>query len=269
MNIIAVDDEKLALEALMSAIIKAAPDAGVHGFRNPEAVRSFLKDSGKVDVAFLDVEMQGGMNGIGLAQLLLDKFPEINIIFTTGYTNYAVKAMELHSSGYIMKPVTSARVKEELAKLRNPVEQEEQRKLKVRAFGNFEVFADGIPLNFRYQKTKELLAYLVDRRGSLCTNGEIISILWEDDQGDNSHASYLKNLRSDLLSVLDEHGFGDCIVRMRGGIGILPEKISCDYYDYLKGPDHCPEGIGFQGEYMTQYSWGEYTLAVLDQGDRL
>ena len=35
MRIIAVDDERLALEALVSSIVKAVPDAAVHGFRDP------------------------------------------------------------------------------------------------------------------------------------------------------------------------------------------------------------------------------------------
>lgn len=44
-------------------------------------------------------------------------------------------------------------------------------------------------------------------------------------------------------------------VESRGKDAIVPEKISCDYYDYL---DDKPEGIrAYNGEYMSQYSWGE------------
>ncbi len=265
MTIIAVDDEKLALEAMMKTIVKAAPQARVHGFRSPDAVIDYLKDNVRIDVAFLDVEMSANITGLDLADILTTRFPEINIIFTTGYSEYALDAIKMHCSGYIVKPVTLNRVKEELENLRNPVSDVNERKLEVRAFGNFEVFVDGAPLSFKYQKTKELLAYLVDRRGSLCRNGEIVSVLWEDDMDDNSHASYLKNLRSDLIGTLEMYGLEDCIVRGRGEIGIVPEKISCDYYDFLEGIDGASGKNFFRGEYMSQYSWAEVTIAGLER----
>ncbi len=265
MNIIAVDDEKLALEALMKSIVKAAPEAGLHGFRSPEAVLEYLTDVDRIDVAFLDIETRGSLNGIELARRISDHFPTVNIIFTTGYSEYALDAIKLHCSGYILKPVTAARVREELDKLRNPVGEKPKKRLKIRTFGNFEAFIDGVPISFRYHKTKELLAYLIDRQGSLCRNAEIISILWEDDTDANQHASYLKNLRMDLVNTLEDGGCGDCIIRMRGGIGVLPDHIECDYYDYLNHRTLSSDRGGFFGEYMTQYSWAEYTLAELER----
>lgn len=41
------------------------------------------------------------------------------------------------------------------------------------------VYIDGRPVTFRREKTKEYLAYLVDR-GTLCTGEEIAAALWED-----------------------------------------------------------------------------------------
>jgi two-component SAPR family response regulator len=250
---------------MMRSVVKAAPDAKVHGFRSPDAVIEYVRGGGKADVAFLDIEMRGPMSGLELAELLSDTFSDINIIFSTGYSEYALDAIKMHCSGYIVKPVTYQRVKEELGNLRNPVNDVKERKLEVRTFGNFEVFVDGVPLNFRYQKTKEFLAYLIDRRGSLCRNAEVVSILWEDDMDEKGHASYLKNLRSDLINVLEQYGLEDCIVRSRGEIGIIPEKISCDYYDFLKGIENASGKKYFRGEYMSQYSWAEVTHAELER----
>ena len=50
--------------------------------------------------------------------------------------------------------------------------------VKVQCFGNFEVFVGGRPLSFKRSKSKELLAYLVDRNGATCTNGEMLAVLW-------------------------------------------------------------------------------------------
>ncbi len=260
MNIIAVDDEKLALEAVISATSKVVPDVEVHGFRKATDALKYLSHK-SCDIAFLDIEMRD-MNGMEMAERLVSVNPRINIIFTTGYSEYATDAFEMHASGYIMKPVTPEKIKKELDSLRFPIDQEEKL-ISVQAFGNFEVFYKQRPIHFQYQKTKELLAYLVDRNGALTSNREIISILWEDDDDDgiDSHLSYFKNLRSDLFTTLESIGCSSVIVKGRGVLGIMPSAIKCDYYDYLDDP-HGNKAL-FRGEYMSQYSWGEYTLGSL------
>ena len=262
MKIIAVEDEKLALEGLMTEIALAAPDAEISGFRSGGDALEYCAGHDVIDVAFLDIEMRG-MNGIDLGKKLLELYPDINLIYTTGYSDYAVKAIDLRCSGYILKPVTAEKIDRELDNLRNPVREDTKKKLYAKAFGRFEVFVDGYPLKFKYQKTRELLAYLIDRRGEIASNADIVSVLWDDDSPDSSHVSYLKNIRTDLLKSLEESGCTDCIVRHRGGMGIITSAIDCDYYDYLdnigmEGADRL-----FKGEYMSQYSWGEYTLASL------
>ncbi len=260
MLILAVDDEKLELEALMSILVKAEPKSEIRGFRRAEDTIAFAEDK-RPDVVFLDIEMKK-MNGVDLGQRLMELHPDINLIFTTGYSRYALKAFDIAASGYILKPVTLDKVKREMEHLRFAVHEE--KRLYVRAFGDFEVYLDGKPLKFRYQKTKELFAYLVDRKGAICKNDEIMEALWEGTEGENNHISYLKNLRTDLISTLSEHGLNGCLCRMYGGIGVVRENIQCDYYDYL---DHQgTEGVKklFKGEYMSQYSWGEYTLASLE-----
>lgn len=262
MKIIAVDDEKLALEGLMTEIALAAPEAELNGFRSGRDALSYCDGQKSIDVAFLDIEMRG-MSGLSLGEKLTDLYPEINLIYTTGYSEYAVEAIGMRCSGYVLKPVTAEKIKKELANLRHPIKESTGKKLYARAFGKFDVYADGRPMKFHYQKTKEMLAYLIDRRGELVTNADIVSTLWEDDSPDSSHISYLKNIRTDLMKTLEDSGCMDCIVRTRGEIGILAEAIECDYYDYLDNKGVAGSDVLFKGEYMSQYSWGEYTLAKL------
>ena len=254
MIVMAVDDERFALENLAESIERASPDAKVHCFRYPEDALDFAKEN-HVDVAFLDVEMIG-MNGVELAERLKLYYPDINIIFSTGYGHYRDAAFDLHASGYLTKPITSEKVKKELDNLRRPIHN--SRRIRIRAFGNFEVYLDGNPISFKYSKTKEMLAYLVDRKGALCTNGEIMAILFEDDNG---HEAYFRSLRKDLTDILEMAGCGEVISQQRGRIGIVPELVDCDYFNWCKGMRF--GNNAFQGEYMTQYSWGEYTNAML------
>ena len=56
MNIIAVDDEKLALDTLVDSIEKSVAEARVHGFRDPEEARDFVREN-SCEIAFLDIKM--------------------------------------------------------------------------------------------------------------------------------------------------------------------------------------------------------------------
>lgn len=254
MKIIVVDDESIALEGLLDIIWEIVPDAEVNGFEYPEDALAFAELQ-KCDIAFLDVEM-AGMSGIELARRLKQYNHDINIIFATGFDEYYKEAYDLHASGYLTKPITADKVKRELDDLRRPIPK--QKRMRVQAFGNFEVYVDNYPIAFKYSKTKELLAYLIDRRGALCTIGELQAVIFEDDNG---HGTYMKSLRRDLLETLETVGCENVIACQRGKLGVIPDRLQCDYYDWYDGKR---TGIVWQGEYMMQYSWGEYTAGILN-----
>ncbi|MGN0813249.1 MAG: response regulator [Candidatus Coproplasma sp.] len=258
MRILAVDDERLALEALTEAIANACPQAELTGVRYAEDAIEYAKDN-TCDVAFLDIEM-AGINGVTLALKLKEQNPKINVIFVTGYGSYRSEAFDMHASGYVVKPVTPQKIAAELAELRYPVA--ENKRIRIQTFGNFEVYLDGKPLTFRYSKSLELLAYLVDRKGATCSVGEMLAVLFEDE-GD--HTTYFKSIRADLINTLKGCGCEDIIARRHGMLGIVKEAVSCDYFDYLEG-----KAVGakvYRGEYMTQYSWAEVTHAYLEKND--
>ena len=255
MRIFAIDDEKLALEALISAIHKAVPKSEVYGFRNPLELLEKLEEI-VPDIVFLDVEMKK-MNGIELAEEIKKRVSEINLIFASGFSEYTKDAFTVHASGYVMKPITAEKIKNEITNLRFPV-VEKDKVLEIQTFGNFEVFVENAPIPLKYNKSKELLAYLIDRNGALCSNGELISVLWENDMDSKKHISYLKNLRSDLIGILEKFELSDILIREWGKLGIQKERVSCDYYRWLEGDKEA-----YRGEYMSQYSWAEYTNAIL------
>lgn len=255
MKIIAVDDEHIALEGLLDVISEVAPTAELTGFEYPEDALAFVEENG-CNVAFLDVEMSE-MTGVELAEQLKLCNPDINIIFATGFGEYRKEAYDLHASGYLTKPITAEKVKKELDDLRRPIPKSVR--MKVQTFGNFEVFVDGTPIAFKYSKTKELLAYLIDRKGALCTLDEIQAVLFEDEGG---HDAYMKSLRRDLIGILTLLGCENAIAQQRGKLGIIPDQVKCDYYDWCNGKR---QNIVWQGEYMSQYSWSEYTAGILDR----
>lgn len=258
MTILAVDDEELMLDRLCRCIREAEPDADLTAYKSSSEALRYIQEH-EVNVAFLDIQMRK-MTGMDLARELKLRRPSVNIIFVTGYHDYIYQAVsEIRCSGYLIKPVTTEQVITELHNLRHPIAGKASARLRIQCFGNFEVFVDGKALNFSLAKSKELLAYLVDRNGAMCTNGEITAILWEDDE---EHYSYLKKIKRDLMNTLKAVNCEGIINSQRGRIGIARNQIECDYYQWLEGT---ATGINaYHGEYMMQYSWAEVTKPYLE-----
>lgn len=255
MNLIAVDDEKLALELSEKAIREALPESTLACFDMPSKALGYAKEN-KVDVAFLDIEM-GGINGLELAKNLKDIYGKTNIVFITGYSQYALDSYSVKASEYLLKPVEKESILKAMENLRNPVNPKMNSKVFIQTFGNFELFIDGEPVVFTLAKTKELLAYLVDRRGAMCSNNEIMAVIWEDKEDTPSLKSNFRNLVSDLKNTLKSKGVPDILVKKRGFLGIAPGEFSCDAYDFMNSAPYAVNS--YTGEYMMQYSWAEFS----------
>ena len=250
---IAVDDEPLMLGALTKAITASDDIASVADFTSCEAALAYVK-SRSVDMAFLDINMRG-MGGLALAEKILGLCPDCKIVFCTGYEEYAIPAFKLHASGYLMKPVSAADVQAEIDNIKGA--RQSRKLLTVKCFGPFEAFAKGEKLTFKRTKTKELLAFLVDRNGAGVTVAEIGVALWENDEDQKNH-NYIHQLFRDLRQSLEAVGAEEIFERNNYFYSLNPEKIDCDYYTYLKTGK--PE---FHGEYMSRYSWAEETCGLL------
>lgn len=251
MNVIVVDDERIILSTETKHVKRVLPDATVESFKDAESALEYAEQN-KVDIAFLDINMQD-ITGLELAQKLQSYNPKVNIIFCTGYSEYSLDALDIYCSGYLMKPVTEEKLKKALEKLRYPIE-ESKKLLRVQCFGNFEVFKDGQPVKFKNGKTKELFAYLIDRRGATISTRDMVTALFEEDD----KASYVRNMRSDINETFEALGVSDVITHEGNSIGVDISKIECDYYNYLAGNKSL-----FKGEYMLQYSFAEETFAQL------
>ena len=211
------------------------------------------------DVVFTDIQMPE-LDGIALAVRIKQESPQTKIVFVTGYSEYALDALRLHASGYILKPLREERIREEIEYAFPPMKQAEER-LYIQCFGKFEVFWKGSPLMFGCRKSKELLAFLVDRCGESCTAEELAAVLWEDETDMTMLKHRIRDLISDLRKTLREIGMEDILVRRSGQAAILRDRVDCDYYRMLDGDMQATNA--FHGEYMIQYSWAELTTGRL------
>ncbi len=134
----------------------------------------------------------------------------------------------------------------------------------IRAFGYFDVFVGGRPIPFRNKKAKELLALLVDRRGGYVSSEEAISFLWEDEPVTPVTLARYRKVALRLKNTLAEYGIPGIVEAVDGKRRIVTELVRCDLYDYLSGDEKYAQL--FKGCYLTNYSWGENTLAELSGG---
>ncbi len=258
MNMMAVDDERLALMALEEALKKAEPHCALAAFASAEAALLHAART-KVDVAFIDIEM-GGMNGLELAKRLKELNGNANIIFVTGHPQYAPDAFLLRASGYLRKPVTPADITTELHNLRH-IPQNDDSRIRIQCFGNFEIFAQGRPVHFHRSKAKEVLAYLTHKRGAAVSKKELAAILWEDAAYTRSTQSHLQTLIAEMMRALKEAGAAHIITKRWNELSLDVNAVECDYYGFIKGDATAVNS--YQGEYMASYSWAEFMLGLL------
>ena len=98
-NCLIVDDEPLALD-LVESYVKKTPFLELKGkcLNAFDAMKIMNKE--KIDLIFIDIQMPD-MNGISFSQTLS---PNIKIIFTTAFKDYAFEGFKVNAVDYLLKP---------------------------------------------------------------------------------------------------------------------------------------------------------------------
>lgn len=256
LKIIAVDDESAALNKLHKAITKVDEEYDIHCFDDPQDALLYIRDYNyRPDIAFLDIEMYE-LSGIEVAKELKEITPYTKVIFVTAYSQYALDAFSVRAHGYLMKPVTPEKIQEEIDYANYVIRN--KNRIIIRTFGNFEIFVDGKPLLFKRLKSKEILAYLIDRHGAVCTKKEIAAILWEDEIYSRQRQIYLQTLASELLRALEEVKAEHILIKNHNSYSVDITQFYCDCYSFEKGETEAINA--YHGEYMSNYSWGNFSI---------
>jgi len=117
-NVIMVDDRKLILTGGLPVLEEVMPNATVTGFTDADEAIEYAKTN-RVALAFLDIELRN-TSGLDLCKALLEINPRTNVVYLTAYADYSLDAWNTGASGFMLKPITAAGVREQLEKLRYP-----------------------------------------------------------------------------------------------------------------------------------------------------
>jgi two-component system, LytTR family, response regulator len=111
---IVIDDEPAARRLMKSLLLehKETVEVIAEAGNGSEAIEKI--EALKPDLIFLDIQMPD-LTGFEVIEKLQHK---PNIIFTTAYEQYAIKAFETFSIDYLLKPIKEERLEQSIAKLK-------------------------------------------------------------------------------------------------------------------------------------------------------
>ena len=268
MKYLVVADEKIIVEGMVDTLKEIVGDsAAIYKASDPfEAMDQMAKY--KPDVVFSDVDMPG-MNGLKLAEQLHLINPDADIVFATGYAHYSLDAWKTEAKAFILKPVSKEDMMAAIERIRKSRgrtgegggQVDQSKPLEVKCFGNFEIFHNGSPVHFARKKSKEMVAYLIDRKGAMISTGELRSALWEEEEDNEEKKGYIRVLANDIRKSMEDIGISNFLRNDMDCYSVDVSVMSCDYLNYLNGDEQAKNS--FAEEYMSQYPWAEVTLGVL------
>ncbi|MDO4488853.1 MAG: response regulator [Eubacteriales bacterium] len=257
MKTIIVEDELLMIRSFKRYSEGIESINLIGEFTYPQVALEFAKTN-DVELAILDIAMPG-MTGLELARHLREIRPEMLIVFITAYDEYIRESNEIGADYYILKPY-KREVIEQMAERMKLLSKRQKKRVYIQTFGRFMVLKGGKPIGLS-GKAKEILAIVVTKRGREISNGEIYTTIWEDRPYGNDEMKVYYNAIKRLKNKLLEAGLQDLLCSTTRGQMVNTDMFGCDYYEWL---DRKPgEPTNFNGEFMSEYSWGEEILAEM------
>ncbi|AIQ51806.1 response regulator [Paenibacillus sp. FSL R7-0331] len=236
-----IDDEKPALELLANMLLRDGRIEVIGAFRKPsDALREIR--SLKPDAVFLDMEMPG-MNGVELALMLLEACGELDIIFVTAHTSYAVEAYKVEAVDYLLKPlipeqldraVTRLQKKRMLRGAYEAAVRSIQPETRIIGFGGLRLLntsGEEEEVKWRTSKTKELMSFLFLKGLSNVYKGQIVQALWPDCS-DEQAQSNLHTTMYQLKKALKAAGIHIVIHFKSGKYRMELERTTGDVWEF-------------------------------------
>lgn len=210
-------------------------------------------DTRKINVVLIDLDSKHF--NLDNARTIYEMYSDTKVILISSDAKMSVPAFLTRAFGYLVKPNESD-IKNELNDI---FHSNKKRNIQIKTFGNFDIFVDGTPVKFERKKSKELLAYLVYRRGTGTSASELIVNLWEDKDVCRTTRSMIHNLISDIRKTLHEYNIEYIFSCERNCYRIIPEMVLCDYYEFIEDKTK----TNFIGEFMSEYEWAIYVSPEL------
>lgn len=257
MEIVIVDDEIASLNTFLSNIIDNTHLSYRMYKNNPLSALDYIKTH-HVKGAFLDINMPE-IDGVTLAQKMIEAEPKIKIVFISGYTQDEDEIrtkIGKNLLGFCYKPYDE----KEIGFYISAVSDGDAPVVRMQMFPTFEMYVNEKAIDFQRKKCKELLALLIDHRGSTVTMGEAIACLWPDKEEGLAKRLY-RDAVVRLRLLLNECGLAYLVKFGRATQRLVLDHVTCDMWDFLDGKSNDL----YLGEYLVNYDWSMEKQCFLDK----
>ncbi len=258
MKVILVDDEVWMLKRFEAECEGIEEVSLVGRFTDGMEALEYVRRN-PVEAAFLDIAMPD-VDGITLAQEMKKHNPGMVIMYVSAHVNHMPAAFQSLTADYfICKPYRKADIKVAIDKA-VLLSVRMQKRIYIRCFGRFTVQVDGKPVVIG-GKAKEILALVVTRRGKEISNEEIYSTVWENRAYSHENMVVFHNALRRLRAALEKAGISELLISNYRAQMVNTGLFDCDYYRWRDKNGGKYEA--FEGEFLSEYTWGEYILADL------
>lgn len=238
MRTIIVDDERLARNELRR-LLEAFPHVEIvaeatNGEEAIEKIQEF-----RPELVFLDIQMPG-KNGFEVLEAL-DQSLAPDVIFTTAYDEYALKAFDFDAIDYLLKPIDEQRLEQALKKLEEEQKVEDQGGIKPKVFSeNDQVFVkDGNKYWFIRLNEVRLFEsignyvriYFENNKPLILRSLNALEERLDPQVFFRANRKHIINLR--MIESIEPYFSGGILVKLRGG-----EKIEVSRRQAVKFKDH-------------------------------
>lgn len=205
LRVLLADDEQLALTRL-EGVLANIPDVAVAGVAHDGDEAAAQVAALKPDILLLDIRMPG-QSGLSLAHALRDE-PDIDVIFTTAFDQFALQAFELDAVDYLLKPVEAQRLSIAIDRVRRRRREP----------------ADDVPVPARTEDDSSFI-WVPYRDGSVRV--DLASVDWIEAARDYAllHTPTRSHMLRATLDSLQEHAGPDNMVRVSRSAIVRPAAV--------------------------------------------
>lgn len=276
MKAVLIDDEPIALEVLERMLLAYENIDILGSYTDSMKGLEHIKEQ-KPDIVFLDIEM-GEINGLEFAEVIIREVSDIDIVFVTAYSQYALEAFEVNAIDYLLKPIQEKRLEKTLRRLNSGVKVSRGDKLSVSNFGIFEVEdVENCPINWRTQKTKELFAYLLTYEQKTAPKTLIIEDVFMD-KNTSKASTILHTTVYQLRKTLEKLGYSNSLIYLNDNYK-LDIPLDSDVHEFeaiIHSKDYSVKNVEsilrlYKGDFLERegYHWAmerqqRYKYAIIE-----
>jgi len=222
MRVLLLEDEKLASERLINLIREVQPDVEIVGvLKSIHEGKSWFQTEEHPELIISDIKLLDGLS----FELFKDLAIEIPVIFTTAYDQYAIKAFEINSIDYLLKPIPKDKLKEAIDKF---VDRRENGKFPADFAGLYDLIQNkkrSYKSRFLIKVGNKMAAVSVDSIAYFYSQNKLTYLVTKDGR---------KLPMDPTLEVLEEQLDPDAFIRANRQFIISFNAIS-EIHPYFKG----------------------------------